>query len=67
MGLQVGEYWDAAQAFRSAPDAEVKHHARVRLLKLALGDGPIASRAAAVLRVEGLAVIRTPAAIHRAL
>lgn len=67
MGLQAGEYWDAARTFRSAPDGEAKHRARVRLLQMALAEGPIANRAAAVLRVEGLAVIRTPAVIHRAL
>lgn len=48
----------AARAYRSAPGVEEKHQARVALLNLALANDAIGRRAAALLRTEGLVIIR---------
>lgn len=59
MGSRASTFWQASAAFRSAPDAEARHKARVALLALAIGDGgPVGKRAAETLRTEGLVVIR---------
>ncbi len=56
--MKARDYWMAARAYRSAPDAEEKHKARVALLNLALANDGIGRRAAALLRTEGLVIIR---------
>ena len=59
MGQEVREFWQSAQAFRTAQDDEGKHEARVKLIRLALeNNNKVGERAASILRVEGLAVIR---------
>lgn len=59
MGLKAQGFWAASQAYRTASTDEDRHQARVALLNLAVeADDSVGRRAAALLRTEGLAIIR---------